>query len=542
MTDSTTNVALDGSGNLAITAVRDSAGNWTSGRVESARTDFAAPAGGVLRVESRLKLPDVSGATAAGYWPAFWMLGDSARAVGATNWPGVGEIDIMENVNGMDATWSTLHCGTIDGGPCNEKTGLSSGPVTCSSCASAFHTYAMEYDRSTSPEQMRFYTDGVLIHTVTSAQMDATTWANATHHGFFVIFNVAMGGEFPAAFGQPLPTDQTASGKPMLIDYIAVSQKSGGTTTTTPPGARNAYSRIEAESYDVQSGILTQATTDTGGGQNIAGVANGDWALYKGVDFGSTPATQFVARVASGASGGASGLVEVRLDSLGATPIGTFAIANTGGWQNWRTIPANISGVTGVHNVYITFTSGQPSDYVNLNWLTFGGAATSTTTPTVTATPTTPTPSATTTTTTPTSPTTRDAYSKVEAESYNSQSGIATQATTDTGGGQNLTGIGTNDWALYKGVDFGSTAATQFVARVASGASGGASGLVEIRLGSLDAAPIGTFAIANTGGWQSWQTIPANISGVTGVHNVYVTFTSGQPSDYVNLNWLTFGH
>jgi hypothetical protein len=29
---------------------------------------------------------------------------------------------------------------------------------------------------------------------------------------------------------------------------------------------------------------------------------------------------------------------------------------------------------------------------------------------------------------------------------------------------------------------------------------------------------------------------------VTGVHNVYITFTSGQPSDYVNLNWLTFGH
>ena len=234
MTDSTTNVALDGSGNLAITAVRDSAGNWTSGRVESARTDFAASAGGVLRVESRLKLPDVAGANAAGYWPAFWMLGDSARAVGATNWPGVGEIDIMENINGLDATWSTLHCGNIDGGPCHEKTGLSSGAVPCSSCASAFHTYAMEYDRSTSPEQLRFYTDGVLISTVTSAQMDATTWANAVHHGFFVILNVAIGGEFPAAFGQPLPTSQTASGKPMLVDYIAVTQKSGGTTTTTP--------------------------------------------------------------------------------------------------------------------------------------------------------------------------------------------------------------------------------------------------------------------------------------------------------------------
>jgi hypothetical protein len=263
------------------------------------------------------------------------------------------------------------------------------------------------------------------------------------------------------------------------------------------------------------------------------------------VDFGSTPANQFVARVASGAGGGASGLVEVRLDSLDAAPIGTFAIANTGGWQSWKTIPANISAVTGVHNVYVTFTSGQPSEYVNLNWLTFGGgtATTTTTTPTpsVTATPTTPTPSATTSTTPPTTGT-YSAYSRIEAESCSNQSGILTQATTDIGGGQNLSSIGNNDWALYQGVDFGTTRATQFVARVASGATGGASGLVEIRLDSLDAAPIGTFAIANTGGWQSWQTVPANISGVTGVHNVYVTFTSGQPSDYVNLNWMTFGH
>jgi hypothetical protein len=90
------------------------------------------------------------------------------------------------------------------------------------------------------------------------------------------------------------------------------------------------------------------------------------------VDFGSTPATQFIARAASGAGGGISGLVEVRLDSAGAAPIGSFAIADTGGWQSWRTVPANISGVTGVHTVYLTFTSGQPADYVNLNWITFG--------------------------------------------------------------------------------------------------------------------------------------------------------------------------
>jgi hypothetical protein len=33
-----------------------------------------------------------------------------------------------------------------------------------------------------------------------------------------------------------------------------------------------------------------------------------------------------------------------------------------------------------------------------------------------------------------------------------------------------------------------------------------------------------------------------NIAGVTGVHDVYLTFTSGQPADFVNVNWFDFGH
>ena len=119
-------------------------------------------------------------------------------------------------------------------------------------------------------------------------------------------------------------------------------------------------------------GLTAEACADSGGGQDITGAANSDYAVYTNVDFGSTPATQFYARAASGAAGGISGLVEVSLDSAGAAPIGSFAIADTGGWQNWRTVPANINAVTGVHTVYITFTSGQPADYVNLNWISFG--------------------------------------------------------------------------------------------------------------------------------------------------------------------------
>jgi beta-glucanase (GH16 family) len=388
MTDSTANVYQDGNGHLAIKPIRDGAGNWTSGRIETQRTDFAAPAGGKLRVEASLQQPDVSGAAAAGYWPAFWMLAAAARPVGATNWPGVGEWDIMEDINGRSSEFATLHCGVAPGGPCNEFTGLGSGERACGGCQTGFHRYAVEYDRSVSPETLRWYLDGTNFFTLNSTQVDATTWNNATHHGFFVILNVAMGGAFPAAFGGG-PTGSTQSGVPMLVDYVSVYTSGGGGTTNPPPttappttapptsppptgGSRDAYGTIQAESFNAQSGTQVEACTDTGGGQDVGWGTNGDWLRFDGVNFGSNPARQFVARVASGAAGGVSGLVEVRLDSPGSAPIGSFAVANTGGWQSWRTVPGNITPVTGTHTVYVTFTSGQPADFVNINLLTFG--------------------------------------------------------------------------------------------------------------------------------------------------------------------------
>ncbi|MFF3419463.1 glycoside hydrolase family 16 protein [Streptomyces sp. NPDC002698] len=373
MTSSTSNVALDGNGNLLITPRRDASGNWTSGRIETRRTDFQPAAGGKLRIESRMQLPNVTGAAAKGYWPAFWALGAPYRG-NYQNWPAVGELDIMENVQGLNTEWATMHCGTNPGGPCNETSGIGGNtPCTGTTCQAGFHTYAMEWDRSTSTEEVRFYLDGLNFHTVRANQVDATTWANATNHGYFIILNVAMGGGFPGAFGGG-PDSGTEPGHPLVVDYVQVLQSAGGGGGTTPPptGNRDAYSAIQAESYDSQSGVVSETTTDTGGGQDIGTIANGDYALYKGVNFGSSAATQFRGRVASGAAGGVSGLVEVRLDSRTSTPVASFALANTGGWQSWRTVPANMSSVTGTHDVYLTFTSGQPADFVNVNWFDFG--------------------------------------------------------------------------------------------------------------------------------------------------------------------------
>ncbi|MFJ1756923.1 beta-1,3-glucanase family protein [Kitasatospora sp. NPDC088134] len=153
---------------------------------------------------------------------------------------------------------------------------------------------------------------------------------------------------------------------------ITVGGLSGGGTPTTPPpsGGASAFSTVQAESFTAQSGAQTEACSDTGGGTDVGWLANGDWLRYT-LDFGSTGATRIDARVASGAAAGVSGLVQVRLGSPTATPVGSFALANTGGWQTWRTVPADLSRITGVRDVYLTFSSGQPADFVNLNWFVF---------------------------------------------------------------------------------------------------------------------------------------------------------------------------
>ena len=72
-TTSTSNIFQDGNGHLVIKPI-NSGGSWTSGRIETVADNLKAPAGGELEVTASIQLPDVTGAAAKGYWPAFWML------------------------------------------------------------------------------------------------------------------------------------------------------------------------------------------------------------------------------------------------------------------------------------------------------------------------------------------------------------------------------------------------------------------------------------------------------------------------------------
>ena len=247
MTNSTANVYQDGGGNLVIKPIRDASGHWTTGRVETQRTDFAAPAGGKLRIEAPLQQPNVSGAAAAGYWPAFWALGAAARGT---------RRDRTGRASARSTSWRT-------------STGCSSVFAHPALRHLARRTVQRDHRHRQRPARLRrlpdrlpHVRDGVgpqrlaradavlprrqqLLHASTRNQVDATTWNNATHHGFFMILNVAIGGGFPAAFGGG-PTGATQSGVPMLVDYVAAYTSGGDRPAAV--AAEAAARRVPARS------------------------------------------------------------------------------------------------------------------------------------------------------------------------------------------------------------------------------------------------------------------------------------------------------
>lgn len=125
----------------------------------------------------------------------------------------------------------------------------------------------------------------------------------------------------------------------------------------------NPYTRVEAETIAWNGGISTEASTQPGLvaesiNLQVNDINHGDWIAVSGLDFGDQGAGTFTANVASGSSGGE---IELRIDSLDGEVIGTLPVSSTGGWDNWKTITTAVSGVTGVHDVYMIF-KGQTSE------------------------------------------------------------------------------------------------------------------------------------------------------------------------------------
>lgn len=121
---------------------------------------------------------------------------------------------------------------------------------------------------------------------------------------------------------------------------------------------------------------------------------------------------------------------------------------------------------------------------------------------------------------------------KIEAESFTTMSGIATQATTDVGGGDNVGWIGAGDWMEYTSKNL--TAGTwKLETRIATMAT---NRMIDVYVGGSKVVTV--TEATNSGGWQNWITNTSATFTIptSGSQTVRVNFVT----DAMNVNWFRF--
>jgi endoglucanase len=265
--------------------------------------------------------------------------------------------------------------------------------------------------------------------------------------------------------------------------------------TPTTCGNTVVPATLQAEGWCQMSGVQVEATADAGGGNNLGYVDAGDWMTYA-VDVPADGNYRVSYRVAAAGAG-----ASLQLEQGGGTPVfGTVNIASTGGWQNWTTVSHVVALKAGKQVLGVSTKTGG----FNLNWLQVeradsGGAAIAT----------------------------------VKASTFSQMSGVQTEATSDSGGGQSVGYIDAGDWLSYVNtpITIPSTGTYTIAFRVASLNGGGWFSFEE-----AGGTPVyATVSVPATGGWQNWTTVKATLTLTAGTHKFgFKAQTGGW-----NLNWFS---
>ena len=195
------NIYLD-NGKLIIQAKKEafSGREYTSSRIISkGKREFTFG-----RIDIRAKLP-----VAKGLWPALWMLG---KKIDQTSWPACGEIDIMELVGtNPNKVHGTLHWGN------NTATHQSFGTsyaLTSGTYADKFHVFTLVWEA----DKMEIFMDDISYYKFDKSRIGAYPYP--FNESFFLIFNVAVGGDWPGS-----PDATTTFPQQMVVDYVRVFKK-----------------------------------------------------------------------------------------------------------------------------------------------------------------------------------------------------------------------------------------------------------------------------------------------------------------------------
>ena len=190
------------------------------------------------------------------------------------------------------------------------------------------------------------------------------------------------------------------------------------------------------------AGVAAETTTDSGGGQNIGWITDGDWYSVEPGNLQGIDQVRF--RVASAVSGGT---IQIRVGSPTGALAGSVSVPGTGGWQSWQSVTATISQSQEVAmGSKLYFVTRRPqgststSPLLNINWMEFVGngvkyTPTTTTTTTTTSSTTTPTTTSTTPTTTTTTTTTPTTTTTTTSPTTTTTTSATTTTTTSAGNG-----------------------------------------------------------------------------------------------------------
>ena len=162
------------------------------------------------KVEARIKLP-----YSQGIWPAFWTLGSNKPEV---DWPGCGEIDILEMIGGAEETvHGNVHYVNSDH---EHDEDLGSSTLIEEKFCDDYHIYSIEW----SPENIKWLVDGEYFH-----EKEITADMKEYLRSHYLILNMAVGGYWPG-----YPDETSVFPQKMLVDYVRVYQD---TTLTDIPDA-----------------------------------------------------------------------------------------------------------------------------------------------------------------------------------------------------------------------------------------------------------------------------------------------------------------
>lgn len=173
--------------------------DYTSARIVT-KGKFAFKYG---TVEARIALP-----SGKGIWPAFWMLGEN---IGPVGWPACGEIDIIEAINDENVVYGTNHWSCKGNHAQYGKSTKDFYGTKRDLDITQFHTYKMVWSK----DLISMYVDDFKYHEISIK--DNAGGTDAFHKPFFLLLNVAVGGNWPGFY-----IDDSQFPNEMLVDYIRI--------------------------------------------------------------------------------------------------------------------------------------------------------------------------------------------------------------------------------------------------------------------------------------------------------------------------------